>query len=56
MMLMSPEPKRLEYGRFIWPSTKNGGAIRLRDVQLSMLLEGIDWRVLKETSRPLKAA
>ena len=48
--------KRLEYGRFVWPLTKSGGAIRLRDVQLSMLLEGIDWRVLKETYRPLKAA
>lgn len=46
--------KRLEYGRFVWPSTKHG-AIRLREVQLSMLLEGIDWRVLKDTSRPLKA-
>jgi transposase len=46
--------KRLEYGRFIWPSTTSG-AIALREVQLSMLLEGIDWRVLKETSRPMMA-
>ena len=35
--------KRLESGRFMWPVTQNGTA-RLTKAQLSMLLEGIDWR------------
>ncbi|MCB1563861.1 MAG: IS66 family insertion sequence element accessory protein TnpB [Alphaproteobacteria bacterium] len=47
--------KRLEMGQFIWPNTKRG-TVCLRQSQLSMLLEGIDWRVLKENIRPLKAA
>lgn len=47
--------KRLELGRFVWPLSKERSSIHLRQAQLSMLLEGIDWRVLKETVRPLKA-
>lgn len=43
--------KRLEQGRFIWPSA-NAGKIHLTYAQLSMLLEGIDWRAPKRTSRP----
>lgn len=35
--------KRLERGRFIWPQA-TGGTVSLTRVQLSMLLEGIDWR------------
>lgn len=35
--------KRLEKGRFIWPVTTDG-VVRLTPAQLSMLLEGIDWR------------
>lgn len=35
--------KRLEAGKFMWPVTTNGTA-RLSQAQLSMLLEGIDWR------------
>jgi transposase len=35
--------KRLENGRFIWPQAKDGSAA-LTAAQLSMLLEGIDWR------------
>ena len=35
--------KRLETGKFIWPVTENGHA-QLTKAQLSMLLEGIDWR------------
>jgi transposase len=35
--------KRLERGRFIWPRTEAGTAA-LTGGQLSMLLEGIDWR------------
>ena len=35
--------KRLERGRFTWPQAKSG-AVALTYAQLSMLLEGIDWR------------
>lgn len=35
--------KRLERGRFVWPSARDG-AVTLTPAQLSMLLEGIDWR------------
>ena len=43
--------KRLEKGRFIWPVTTDG-AVRLTPAQLSMLLEGIDWRAPIRTDRP----
>ena len=42
--------KRLERGRFQWPVTQNGTAI-LSKAQLSMLLEGIDWRAPVWTDR-----
>jgi len=45
--------KRLEVGRFVWPASRDG-AIRLRPAQFSMLFEGIDWRVVKDTARPIK--
>lgn len=35
--------KRLERGRFVWPRASSG-AVHLSSAQLSMLLEGIDWR------------
>src|SRR4030088_64154 len=35
--------KRLERGRFIWPQAASG-TVALTPAQLSMLLEGIDWR------------
>jgi transposase len=40
--------KRLEQGRFVWPSAKDG-KISLTPAQLSMLLEGIDWRLPLKT-------
>jgi transposase len=43
--------KRLERGRFVWPQTANG-AVSLTAAQLSMLLEGIDWRMPAWTARP----
>ncbi len=46
--------KRLEKGRFVWPSAKDG-KVALTSAQLSMLLEGIDWRMPQRTWRPLKA-
>lgn len=47
--------KRLERGRFIWPVTRVG-AVRMTAAQLSMLLEGIDWRNVERTWRPEAAA
>ena len=44
--------KRLERGRFVWPSATDG-KIRISAAQLSMLLEGIDWRIPQKTWRPL---
>lgn len=43
--------KRLEQGRFIWPITREG-VVTLTPAQLSMLLEGIDWRAPRRTFTP----
>ena len=43
--------KRLERGRFIWPQADQG-VISLSRAQLSMLLEGIDWRAPVRTDQP----
>jgi transposase len=51
---MSLYAKRLERGRFIWPSPV-GGAISISAAQLSYMLEGIDWRNPQRTWRPLAA-
>lgn len=47
--------KRLERGRFVWPQAKEG-SIHLSPAQLSMLLEGIDWRRPERTWQPELAA
>lgn len=47
--------KRLERGRFIWPQAQ-GGKVSLTPAQLSMLLEGIDWRRPERTWQPRAAA
>jgi transposase len=44
--------KRLERGRFVWPQA-NSGTVHLTAAQLSMLLEGIDWRRPERTWQPL---
>jgi transposase len=44
-------PKRLERGRFVWPQTKDGVA-PMTAAQLSMLVEGLDWRTPQRTWRP----
>jgi transposase len=43
--------KRLERGRFIWPPAAEG-TVSLTRAQLSMLLEGIDWRRPERTWTP----
>lgn len=43
--------KRLEKGRFVWPKTESGTVLLTR-AQLSMLLEGIDWRRVERTWAP----
>jgi transposase len=47
--------KRLERGRFVWPQA-DSGSIALSAAQLSMLLEGIDWRRPTRTWTPELAA
>ena len=47
--------KRLERGRFVWPQASSG-TVSLSAAQLSMLLEGIDWRRPERTWRPERAA
>lgn len=43
--------KRLERGRFVWPQAESG-TVSLTRAQLSMLLEGIDWRRPARTWKP----
>lgn len=43
--------KRLEHGRFVWPQATSG-TVSLSRAQLSMLLEGIDWRRPVRTAAP----
>jgi transposase len=43
--------KRLERGRFIWPSSGND-AVTITSAQLGYLLEGIDWRMPQRTWHP----
>ena len=40
---MSLYAKRLERGRFVWPSPADG-AVAITPAQLGYMLEGIDWR------------
>ena len=46
--------KRLERGRFIWPSPADG-TVTITPAQLGYLLEGIDWRAPQRTWRPQSA-
>ena len=51
---MCPFAKRLERGRFLWPSTADG-TVTISTAQLGYLLEGIDWRMPQKTWRPTAA-
>lgn len=46
--------KRLERGRCVWPQA-DSGSVSLSAAQLSMLLEGIDWRHPERTWQPRMA-
>jgi transposase len=46
--------KRLERGRFLWPSVADG-VVTISVGQLGYLLEGIDWRNPQKTWRPSRA-
>jgi len=50
---MSLYVKRLEKGRFVWPSAKDG-AVSISASALACLLEGIDWRNPQKAWRPSK--
>ena len=43
--------KKLERGKFVWPQTTSG-TVYLSPVQLSMLLEGINWKRIERTWQP----
>lgn len=51
---MSLYAKRLERGRFIWPSPADG-IVAITPAQLAYLLDGIDWRNPRHTTRPARA-
>ena len=44
--------KRLEHGRFLWPTIARDGTVPLTTAQLAMLLEGLDWRTPRSSWRP----
>jgi transposase len=46
--------KRLDRGRFIWPSASDG-AVSISAAQMAYMLEGIDWRNPQLTWRPASA-
>ena len=51
---MSLYSKRLEHGRFLWPSPADG-TIAISAAQLAYMLDGIDWRNPRHTFRPQRA-
>jgi len=51
---MSLYAKRLDRGKFIWPSASDG-AISISAAQMAYMLKGIDWRNPQLTWRPQSA-
>jgi transposase len=47
--------KRLEVGSFVWPSTMEDH-LQLSSGQLSLLIEGIDWKKIELSGRYVSAA
>jgi transposase len=54
LLEMSLYAKRLEKGRFIWPSPADG-VVGISASQLAYMLDGIDWRNPRHTFRPERA-
>jgi transposase len=52
---MSLYAKRLERGRFIWPTPAAGSVVSISASQLVYMLDGIDWRNPLQTWRPRSA-
>jgi transposase len=48
---MSLYAKRLERGRFVWPSPADG-VVTISAAQMGYMLEGIDWRNPQHSWRP----
>lgn len=46
--------KRLDRGRFVWPSASDG-VVAISASQMACMLEGIDWRNPRSTWRPSAA-
>jgi len=44
--------KCLDSGRFIWPNAESEESVSITKAQLSMLMEGIDWRNPQWSSPP----
>lgn len=44
--------KCFDTGKIVWPSAQESGTVKITRAQLSMLLEGIDWRRPQWTSAP----
>jgi transposase len=45
--------KRLEHGVFLWPPSLTAGeTLSLSSAQLSLLIEGVDWRAPEQRWRP----
>ena len=51
---MSLYAKRLDRGRFIWPSPADG-VVSISGSQLAYMLDGIDWRAPRKTWVPSSA-
>ncbi len=51
---MSLYSKRLEKGRFVWPSPADG-IVAISAAQVGYMLDGIDWRNPRHTFRPASA-
>ena len=52
---MSLYAKRLERGKFIWPTPAASGVVSISASQLAYMLDGIDWRNPQQTWRPRSA-
>ena len=45
--------KSMDKGRFAWLNSKEVAVLEITKGQLAMLLEGIDWRTPKLSSKPI---